>query len=76
MRNMLINMGFLMVLKFNKMSLDELIAQLEELRDYHEGSLDIAVQVPPATKCWENSWTQFSVDSVSTDGGSVYLQCS
>ena len=58
------------------MDLDELIAQLEELRDCHGCKLDIAVQVPPATKCWENSWTQFDVQSISTDGGSIYLQCS
>jgi len=66
-----------MELRYRKnMSLDELIAQLEELRDEHGGNLDIAVQVPPATKCWEYSWTQFSVNCVSTDGGSIYLQCS
>lgn len=59
-----------------EMSLDELITQLEELRDSHVGRIDVAVQVPPGTKCWENSWTQFSVNCVSTDGGSVYLQCS
>ena len=59
-----------------EMSLDELIAQLEELRDSHVGRIDVAVQVPPGTKWWENSWTQFSVNCVSTDGGSVYLQCS
>ena len=58
------------------MSLDELIAQLEELRDSHVGRIDVAVQVAPGTKCCENSWTQFSVNSVSTDGCSVYLQCS
>lgn len=58
------------------MDLNELIAQLEELRDCHGGKLDIAVQVPPAAKCWEYSWTQFSVNCVSTDGGSIYLQCS
>lgn len=59
-----------------EMNLDEFIAQLEELRDLHGGNLDIAVQLPPGTKCWENSWTQFSVDCVSTDGGAIYLQCS
>lgn len=59
-----------------EMSLDELIAQLEEFRDCYGGNLDIAVQVPPGAKCWEKSWTQFSVDYVSTDGGSIYLQCS
>lgn len=59
-----------------EMNLDELITQLEELRDSHVGSIDIAVQVPPGTKCWENSWTQFSVNCVSTDGCSIYLQCS
>lgn len=58
------------------MILDELIARLEELREDNGGNLDIAIQVPPATKCWKNSWTQFSVDCISTDGGSIYLQCS
>lgn len=59
-----------------EMNFDEFIAQLEELRDLHGDNLDIAVQLPPGTKCWENSWTQFSVDCVSTDGGAIYLQCS
>lgn len=58
------------------MNLDELIEHLEKLREEHGGDPDIAVQVPPGTKCWENSWTQFSVDCISTDGGSIYLQCS
>lgn len=58
------------------MSLDELIQYLEEIREEHGGNLDVAAQVPPATKCWENSWTQFEVNCVSTDGGSIYLQCS
>lgn len=58
------------------MNVEELIAQLEELRDYHGNNLDIAVQVPPGTKCWNKSWTQFSVNCISTDGGSIYLQCS
>lgn len=58
------------------MNLNELIAQLEELKDCYGGNLDIAIQVPLGTKCWRDSWTQFSVDYVSTDGGSIYLQCS
>lgn len=58
------------------MNLDEFIEHLEEIREEHGGSLDINVQVPPATKCWENSWTQFDVQAISTDGGSIYLQCS
>lgn len=58
------------------MNLDEFIEHLEEIREEYGGNLDIAVQVPPATKCWESSWTQFSINCVSTDGGSIYLQCS
>lgn len=41
----------------------------------HGCDLRLAVQVPPRTKCYENSWTQFRVDCVSTDGDTIYLQC-
>lgn len=58
------------------MNLDEFIECLEEMREEHGGNLDISVQLPPAAKCWENSWTQFEVKCISTDGGSIYLQCS
>lgn len=58
------------------MNLDEFIEYLEEIREEHGGNLDVAVQVPPGTRCWESSWTQFEVKVVSTDGGSIYLQCS
>ena len=59
------------------MNLREFIKQLEEIVDeYGTDDIDIAVQVPPGTKCSEESWTQFVVRCVSTDGGSTYLQCS
>lgn len=58
------------------MNLDEFIEHLEEIREEHGGNLDVAAQVPLGTRCWENSWTQFEVKVVSTDGGSIYLQCS
>lgn len=59
-----------------EMILDEFIKYLEELRDVQGGNLNVAVQVPPSTKCWEKSWTQFSIDCISDDGSTVYLQCS
>lgn len=59
-----------------EMNLDQFIKYLEGLREVQGGNLNIAVQVPPGTKCWEQSWTQFSIDCISDDGGTVYLQCS
>lgn len=36
---------------------------------------EIYVQLPPGTKCWEASWSQFAIGCVSDDGGTLYLQC-
>lgn len=55
---------------------DDLILKIEEMINEHGCDLRLAVQVPPGTKCYENSWTQFKVDCISTDGGCIYLQCS
>lgn len=58
------------------MDADNLISKIEEMMHEYGYDLNIAVQVPPGTKYWENSWTQFKIDCVSTDGNTIYLQCS
>lgn len=59
------------------MTLEEFIDKLNEMIEENGSELaHISVQVPPNTKCWENDWTQFEVQCLSTDGTTVYLQCS
>lgn len=59
------------------MSLDEFLEKFEEALDQCDRNEDIyiSIQVPPRTKCWDNSWTQFEVGCISTDGTTIYLQC-
>lgn len=56
------------------MNLDDFIESLQDIRDEYGGDLEIAIQIPPNTKCWEDSWTQLSVGCISTDGGAAYIQ--
>lgn len=55
---------------------NDIIQKIEEIMDEYGDDLNIKVQVPSGTKCWETSWTEFGIDCVSTDGGTIYLQCS
>lgn len=59
------------------MSLYEFLEKFEEALDQFDKNEDIyiSIQVPPGTKCWDNSWTQFEVGCISTDGTTIYLQC-
>lgn len=56
------------------MTLDEFISELEQMREEWGGDLEIAAQIPPKSKVWEDSWTQFSFGCLSTDGGTCYIQ--
>jgi hypothetical protein len=60
------------------MSLDDFLEKFEEALDQcdRDEDVNVSIQVPPGTKCWENSWTQFEVNCISTDGTTIYLQCS
>lgn len=59
------------------MKLEEFIDQLNEMIEENGSELEhFSVQLPPKTKCWEKDWTQFEVQCLSTDGTTVYLQCS
>lgn len=55
---------------------NDIIQKIEEIMDEYGDDLNIKVQVPSGTKYWETSWTEFGIDYVSTDGGTIYLQCS
>lgn len=60
------------------MNLDDFLEKFEEALDKCDKDEDvyISIQVPPGTKCRENSWTRFEVNYISTDGTTIYLQCS
>lgn len=54
------------------MNIEKLTTEL--IKNYGT-EMNVVVQLPPGSKCWEDSWTQFEISCVSEDGGTVYLQC-
>lgn len=54
------------------MNIEKLTTEL--IKNYGT-EMNVVVQLPPGSRCWEESWTQFEIGCISSDGGTVYLQC-
>ena len=42
---------------------NDIIQKIEEIMDEYGDDLNIKVQVPGGTQCWETSWTEFGIYS-------------